>query len=313
MGINEIIQVGNQIKEIRKLLGFTQKEIALRAGIPYTTYSNYENNNREPNSEQLRKITNALNVPLSVLIENNALSRNYRSRLREYSDIKKNNSYSAEYKQQILDKYDSELERIKKELEFEDKQREEAAKSAPKFFASDENGNIVKDGKPPKFTDRSASLEEAQAREKLNDTLNSIFNEEPSCLDREKIAIQLEEILTSYGSLNEIGRNTAVERIKELCYSNAMIESRLDTIYFNRIRKKIERGEDLTSEEIEWKYAYLEKSLKSIGDDFGIFYSMLNRKGQEQAYIQIDQALEQIISLTKIPEYQKEPDELSQE
>ncbi|MDE7250882.1 MAG: hypothetical protein K2N82_13595, partial [Lachnospiraceae bacterium] len=66
-------------------------------------------------------------------------------------------------------------------------------------------------------------------------------------------------------------------------------------------------------EETEWKYVYLEKSLKTIGDDFGIFYSMLNRKGQEQAYIQIDQALEQIISLTKIPEYQKKPNEPPQE
>ena len=114
--------------------------------------------------------------------------------------------------------------------------------------------------------------------------------------------------MTSYSSLNEIGRKAAVESIKGLCYSNAMTESRLDTIYFNRIRNKIENGESLTPDELEWKYAYLEKSLKTIGDDFGIFYSMLNREGQEQAYMQIDQALEKIIALTKIPEYQKMPD-----
>lgn len=194
MGINEIIQVGNRIKEIRKLLGFTQKEIALRAGIPYTTYSNYENNNREPNSEQLRKIARALNVPLSVLLENNELSRNYRSRLREYNDIRKNTSYSAEYKQQILDKYDSELERIKKELEFEDKQKEEAAKNAPKFIAYDENGNEIKD-RPAKFTDKSMSFEEALV---------------------EAEADELERIQIAYKRLNRKGKVKAVERVEEL-------------------------------------------------------------------------------------------------
>lgn len=68
MGINEVVQIGNRIKEYRKSKGFTQKELALRADIPYSTYSNYENNNREPNREQLQKIATALNVPLYELM-----------------------------------------------------------------------------------------------------------------------------------------------------------------------------------------------------------------------------------------------------
>lgn len=60
MGINEVIQVGSRIKKYRKSKGITQKEVARLAGIPYSTYSNYENNNREPNEEQLRKIASAL-------------------------------------------------------------------------------------------------------------------------------------------------------------------------------------------------------------------------------------------------------------
>lgn len=68
MGINEVVQIGNRIKEYRKFKGFTQKELALRANIPYSTYSNYENNNREPNREQLQKIATALNVPLYELM-----------------------------------------------------------------------------------------------------------------------------------------------------------------------------------------------------------------------------------------------------
>ena len=60
MGINEVIQIGSRIKKYRKSKGITQKEVARLAGIPYSTYSNYENNNREPNEEQLRKIASAL-------------------------------------------------------------------------------------------------------------------------------------------------------------------------------------------------------------------------------------------------------------
>lgn len=68
MGINEVVQIGNRIKEYRKSKGITQKELALRADIPYSTYSNYENNNREPNREQLQKIATALDVPLYELM-----------------------------------------------------------------------------------------------------------------------------------------------------------------------------------------------------------------------------------------------------
>lgn len=243
MGINEIIQVGNQIKEIRKLQGFTQKEIATRAGIPYTTYSNYENNNREPNYEQLRKITSALNVPLSVLIENNALSRNYRSRLREYNDIKKNTSYSTEYKQQILDEYASELEKIKKELEFEDKQREEAAKNAPKFFFYDKKGNKVesKNGEVPKWTDRSVSKAEAFAssEEEFNKlqierqielekkNLNNIHKYDatievtPEAMERLKEDAEAREILKKY----EAGEKVLDSEYKKVIeYHNRMME-----------------------------------------------------------------------------------------
>ena len=68
MGINEIIQVGSRIKKYRKSKGITQKEVARLAGIPYSTYSNYENNNREPNEDQLRKIASALGTSEADLL-----------------------------------------------------------------------------------------------------------------------------------------------------------------------------------------------------------------------------------------------------
>lgn len=68
MGINEFIQIGNQIKKLRTEKGYTQKEMSVKTGIPYSTYSNYENNNREPNAAQLKKIAAALNISIQELL-----------------------------------------------------------------------------------------------------------------------------------------------------------------------------------------------------------------------------------------------------
>lgn len=68
MGINEIVQIGNKIRKLRMEKGFSQKEMATLTGIPYSTYSNYENNNREPNIDNLQKIADVLNVTLDDLI-----------------------------------------------------------------------------------------------------------------------------------------------------------------------------------------------------------------------------------------------------
>ncbi|MCI8582708.1 MAG: helix-turn-helix transcriptional regulator [Dorea sp.] len=71
MGINEIIQIGNRLRELRTKKGFTQKEISELAGIPYSTYSNYENNNREPSLEQLKKIADALEIKILDILDIN--------------------------------------------------------------------------------------------------------------------------------------------------------------------------------------------------------------------------------------------------
>lgn len=68
MGINEFVQIGNLIKKLRIEKGLTQKGLAELANIPYSTYSNYENNNREPNAEQLTKIATALDVSAPELL-----------------------------------------------------------------------------------------------------------------------------------------------------------------------------------------------------------------------------------------------------
>lgn len=68
MGVNELVQIGTRIKELRTKKGLKQKELADRAKIPYSTFANYENNKREPNQEQIEKIAMALGVPVFDLL-----------------------------------------------------------------------------------------------------------------------------------------------------------------------------------------------------------------------------------------------------
>lgn len=62
MGVNELVQIGTRIKELRLKRGLKQKELADKVQIPYSTFANYENNKREPNQEQIEKIAEALGV-----------------------------------------------------------------------------------------------------------------------------------------------------------------------------------------------------------------------------------------------------------
>ncbi|MEZ3426434.1 MAG: helix-turn-helix domain-containing protein [Lachnospiraceae bacterium] len=68
MGVNEIIRIGDKIKKYRREKGYSQKEFANLVEIPYTTYSNYENNNREPNKKQIDKIVEALEIKVADLM-----------------------------------------------------------------------------------------------------------------------------------------------------------------------------------------------------------------------------------------------------
>lgn len=67
MGLNEIMKIGNNIKRYRIAKGLSQKEMAEKLLIPYSTYSNYENNNRTPNNDILCLIADTLDVNLNDL------------------------------------------------------------------------------------------------------------------------------------------------------------------------------------------------------------------------------------------------------
>lgn len=105
---------------------------------------------------------------------------------------------------------------------------------------------------------------------------------------------------------------------------------------FNIIQKKIDNGEQLTPEDLAQYKEYISKALpsirqtlKSFGESlkksFSQYYALLNDEGKKEADIQIQRAIErvteqaenqakeeaenQIKLLTRIPEYQKKPDD----
>lgn len=185
----------------------------------------------------------------------------------------------------------------------------EDAKNPPKFVAYDENGNEIKD-RPIKFT----SVSRSHAQTEAYDLFHSLLSEDwIMTQEQEVIAVQLRDILSIYSELNNTGRKMAVKHIDELRYSDVMTDSQQDDIYFDRIKKKINNGEKLAPDEIEWWHNYLDKSVKTVGAIFDSLFSMLNKEGRRKACTQINRAIDQIELLTKIPEYQKKPNKHPQE
>ena len=68
MGVNEYVRIGDKIKSRRKACRYTQRHVANELNIPYSTYSNYENNNREPSFDMLKKIASVLGVSFADLM-----------------------------------------------------------------------------------------------------------------------------------------------------------------------------------------------------------------------------------------------------
>lgn len=59
--------VGQRIKESRKNAGLTQKALAEKCGLATGTIQQYELSKREPRTDQLKKIADALNVSINYL------------------------------------------------------------------------------------------------------------------------------------------------------------------------------------------------------------------------------------------------------
>lgn len=61
--------IGDNIRNIRKEKGYTQKHLAELSGIATITLQQYELGKREPKIEQLLKLSNALQIDINSLLE----------------------------------------------------------------------------------------------------------------------------------------------------------------------------------------------------------------------------------------------------
>lgn len=68
MGVNEWIKIGERMKEERKKSGMTQREMAKRLNLSFSTYSNYENNYREPPMDIIKNFCEILSLSVDDLL-----------------------------------------------------------------------------------------------------------------------------------------------------------------------------------------------------------------------------------------------------
>ena len=68
MGVNEYIQVGHNIRDVRSQKGIKQKDMASLMGVTVSVYANYEADRREMPAELIAKAAGLLDVPIYKLI-----------------------------------------------------------------------------------------------------------------------------------------------------------------------------------------------------------------------------------------------------
>ncbi len=268
---------GELIKAARKKAGLTQAELGAKLNITPAAISQFEKPSSNPTFETLEKISNALGCKISELCERYDI-------VQVQPDITK-----------IIDRYDSHKmpNDQKTDNDFFKTQTDSSYEHSYSYASSAEELDRLQDAK-------QIELEKKRAKPfKLHET-----DEEgpPKPFTR--------PLQSSYDKPNEDYQD---DSLKLHTNTRGIDWEQLDDFRFDELMLKLDRGEDLTPAEINFKSAYLERCLKKIGHIFAKFYSMLNVEGQKKADEQIDRAIEQVELLTKIPEYQKKPDNPPQE
>lgn len=176
-----------ELYKLRKEAGLSQKELAEKIGVAQASINYWEKNQRTPSISMVTLVADYFNVSLESL-----LTRTEHTQLEEYEQQQRE-------------------EAARKAPKFTDKAEPSPKKS--KFFTRSKKGKVIEDGKPPKFTSHSTTYAPQEAYELLHSLIDK---EGIDDREREEVSQQLKKILSSFKGLNEIGRKKAVERIEEL-------------------------------------------------------------------------------------------------
>lgn len=69
MSIRTSKEIGEKLKEFRKLRGLTQEQLAEMVEVTFQQIQKYENGNTRLNTDKLQAVAQALNVPVSAFFD----------------------------------------------------------------------------------------------------------------------------------------------------------------------------------------------------------------------------------------------------
>lgn len=70
--LTDAMNIGNKIRRLRKVAGMTQMQLAEKMGITYQQVQKYEKGVSELTIRRLRQVAEALNMPVSVFVPDEA-------------------------------------------------------------------------------------------------------------------------------------------------------------------------------------------------------------------------------------------------
>lgn len=206
MGINQYIKIGSKIKKARLSKGIRQKDMAEKLELSVSTYSNYENNYREPKLDIVEKICSILDMTIDELVDfpingtesSSADSLPYDQSYSYASSEEKGNQIDLEKKEHNnVDKYDASI-RISHNLSPE---TIENLKQISVIYKKIKNGEKLTRNELQVLKDYNQRQETAGKRLKKKAQEHLEY---------------LKKLQTAYEQLNNIGQKKALERIEEL-------------------------------------------------------------------------------------------------
>lgn len=215
MGINQYIKIGSKIKKARISKGIRQKDMAEKLGLSISTYSNYENNYREPKLDIVEKICEILDMTIDELMnfpisnDESCLadslsyenSYSYASSEEEFNKLKENRQIElTKKKDNNIHKYDGSI-RINHNLSQENI---ETLKENKYIHKKIESGEQLNENEIHLLNDYNQKQD--LALKHLKETLKSM----------QKSLKPLLELQPAYEKLNDIGQKEAIKRIEEL-------------------------------------------------------------------------------------------------
>ena len=225
MGINQYIKIGSKIKQARISKGIRQKEMAVKLGLSVSTYSNYENNYREPKLDIVEKICCILDMTIDELMsypisDTESCTTSPLSYEQSYSYASSEEDFNKLQEERQIEPEKKKVRRLTAPLSQDNKDNgiyidpnlqklyEAAIEKAIRHEELTEEEQQIIIGIPGQLRQKSDSYEDSHSFASSEEELNRILKQ------RQKQGEEL--LLNDYRKLSEIGQLEARKRVSEL-------------------------------------------------------------------------------------------------